>query len=61
MPSVGKKKFAYTDEGRKKAYLEAAKTGDPIQNATNYEVKRDMKPNKKMKSKLKPYKLKRGI
>ena len=61
MPSVGKKKFAYTDEGRKKAYMEAAKTNEPIQNITNYDVEHSSKPNMKMKSKIKPYKLKRGI
>ena len=53
MPSVGKKKFAYTDEGRKKAYMEAAKTNEPIQNVTNYDVEHSSKPNMKMKSKNK--------
>lgn len=62
MPTVGKKKFAYDSEGQKKAYLEAAKTGNPIQNATeDYAVNREMKPNKKINNKRGPYNLKTNL
>ena len=36
MPLVNKKKFAYTDAGKKEAYEYAKKTGSPIQEVNQF-------------------------
>ena len=52
MPYVKGKKYPYTDAGKKAAYDAASKSSQPIT---------DVMSEKPIKSKIKPYKLKRGI
>ena len=62
MPIVNGKKYPYTDAGKQAAYNAANDSSDPIT-----DVMREIdggpmsKPDLNMKSKLKPYKLKRGL
>ena len=52
MPYVKGKKYPYTDAGKKAAYDAAKSSNQPITDVMN---------EKPVKSKSKPYKLKRGI
>jgi len=58
MPLVGKKKFAYTDQGQKNAYMEAKKTGMPIQNVNHFGNEYDERKKGRVN---KPYNLKMGM
>ena len=54
MPYVKGKKYPYTDAGKKAAYDAAKSSSNPITDVMD-------EPSLDMKSKLKPYKLKRGL
>jgi len=55
---VNKKKFPYNDVGQKAAYMEAKKTGMPIQDVNNFGNEYD---ERKKGTVNKPYKLKMGL
>ena len=62
MPIVNGKKYPYTDAGKKAAYNAANKSSKPITKVMSEIDGGPMsKPDLSMKSKLKPYKLKRGL
>ena len=58
MPKVGKKHYPYTDSGRKRAYMEASKTGERISNVTGPNKPKNPKLRKRRNPrKLRPYKM----
>jgi hypothetical protein len=61
MSYVGNKKFAYTDEGQKKAYEYAAKMNKPISDVNNFGNENDLYKQRKNARNLKPYNLSMGI
>ena len=62
MPIVNGKKFPYTDKGKQAAFDAASNTQNPITDVMSEIDGGPMSiPSLNMKSKLKPYKLKRGL
>jgi len=60
MPYVKGKKYPYTDAGKQAAYEAANDSNEPITDVMS-EIDGGLMPSLDMKSKLKPYKLKRGL
>ena len=60
MPYVKGKKYPYTDAGKQAAYEAANSSSQPITDVMS-EIDGGLTPSLNMKSKLKPYKLKRGL
>ena len=62
MPIVNGKKYPYTDKGKQAAYDAANSSSQPITEVMSEIDSGPMTtPSLDMKSKLKPYKLKRGL
>jgi len=60
MPYVKGKKYPYTDAGKQAAYEAADNSSEPITDIMS-EIDGGPMPSLDVKSKLKPYKLKRGL